>query len=109
LLGGKVAKIARKNARKCPEVRAGALNLPVSRNGSKVVPRPKGGFPKGKIREKIFPKKIFPGQKNLFPVKKNFAPIFWVGIFLGRGFFQLGNPDEECGIRKRAVVCILCE
>jgi len=96
---------SRENARKCPEVRAGALNLPVSRNGSKVVPRPKGGFPKGKIREKIFPKKIFPWPKKNFSGKKNVCPDFLGWDFFGSGIFSTGqsrrgmrNPQTRSGV-----------
>ena len=51
LLGGKVAKTApeiTENARKCPEVRAGALNLPVLLKWAKCGAPAQGGFPKGK-------------------------------------------------------------
>ena len=90
------------NARKC--LRAGALNLPVLLKWAKCGAPAQGGFPRGKN----------PGVENFHLAVESltrmiFLRFFWVGIFLGRGFFQLGNPDEECGIRKRAVVCILCE
>ena len=83
--------------------RAGALNLPVLLKWAKCGAPAQGGFPRGKN----------PGVENFHLAVESLTRMifefFLGGDFLGRGFFQLGNPDEECGIRKRAVVCILCE
>ena len=94
----------RKSRKIRENARAGALNLPVLLKWAKCGAPAQGGFPRGKN----------PGVENFHLAVESltrmiFLRFFWVGIFLGRGFFQLGNPDEECGIRKRAVVCILCE
>ena len=84
-------------------MRAGALNLPVLLKWGKCGAPAQGGFPKGKNPGvEIFHLAVESRARMIFE-------FFLGGAFLGRGFFQLGNPDEECGIRKRAVVCILCE
>ena len=83
--------------------RAGALNLPVLLKWAKCGAPAQGGFPRGKN----------PGVENFHLAVESLTRMIFLsflgGDFFGSGIFQLGNPDEECGIRKRAVVCILCE